>query len=93
MVDKLHIISILIDKADKLIIGGKMAFTFLAAKGVPVGDTEIEESHRVEVIPLANIGHPYTNLLACLQCARPWCSAGYTAIHFVVDVHVVKAFW
>ncbi|BDA47377.1 Phosphoglycerate kinase [Coccomyxa sp. Obi] len=48
VVDKLHIISILIDKADKLIIGGKMAFTFLAAKGVPVGDTEIEESHRVE---------------------------------------------
>lgn len=52
MVDKLHIISILIDKADKLIIGGKMAFTFLKAKGVPVGDTEIEEAHRVEVTSL-----------------------------------------
>ncbi|EIE23485.1 phosphoglycerate kinase [Coccomyxa subellipsoidea C-169] len=48
VVDKLHIISILIDKADKLIIGGKMAFTFLKAKGVSVGDTEIEEAHRVE---------------------------------------------
>ncbi len=68
MVDKLHIISILIDKADKLIIGGKMAFTFLAAKGVPVGDTEIEESHRVEVILLPN-GHLYTNSFKYLQHA------------------------
>ena len=25
-----------------------MAFTFLSAKGVPIGDTEIEEAHRVE---------------------------------------------
>ena len=49
VVDKIGIIDVLIDKADKLLIGGKMAFTFLKAKGVPVGDTEVEEEHRVEV--------------------------------------------
>ena len=53
VVDKVHIIDILIDKADKILIGGKMAFTFLAAKGVPVGATYVEEKHRVEVVPFA----------------------------------------
>ncbi|KAK9829357.1 hypothetical protein WJX72_005375 [[Myrmecia] bisecta] len=42
VVDKIGIIRVLLQKADKLLIGGKMAFTFLKANDVSVGDTEIE---------------------------------------------------
>ena len=41
--DKLGVIANLIEKADSLLIGGGMAFTFLAAKGFGVGDSLLEE--------------------------------------------------
>ena len=41
--DKLGVISNLLTKADSLIIGGGMAFTFLAAKGYGVGKSLLEE--------------------------------------------------
>ncbi len=41
--DKLGVIANLLDKADALLIGGGMAFTFLAAKGYGVGDSLLEE--------------------------------------------------
>jgi phosphoglycerate kinase len=40
--DKIGMIDALSQKADKIIIGGKMAFSFLAAKGVAVGSSETE---------------------------------------------------
>jgi phosphoglycerate kinase len=40
--DKLGVIANLLDKADQLLIGGGMAFTFLAAKGYGVGDSLLE---------------------------------------------------
>jgi hypothetical protein len=41
--DKIKVLHSLIQKADVLCIGGRMAFTFLAAAGVAVGQTQIEE--------------------------------------------------
>lgn len=41
--DKIDIIELLIDKVDGFIIGGAMAYTFLAAKGVNVGYSRIEK--------------------------------------------------
>jgi phosphoglycerate kinase len=41
--DKLGVISNLIGKADRLLIGGGMAFTFLAAKGYAVGSSLLEK--------------------------------------------------
>jgi phosphoglycerate kinase len=41
--DKLAVIDNLLDKADKLLIGGGMLFTFLAAQGHPVGRSLLEE--------------------------------------------------
>ena len=41
--DKLGVIANLLTKADKLLIGGGMAFTFLAAKGFEVGNSLLEE--------------------------------------------------
>jgi phosphoglycerate kinase len=41
--DKLGVIDNLLTKADKLLIGGGMVFTFLAAKGYEVGESLLEE--------------------------------------------------
>lgn len=41
--DKLNVIENLLNKADTLIIGGGMAYTFLAAKGYGVGKSLLDE--------------------------------------------------
>ncbi len=43
MRDKIGVLWALIKKADVIVIGGKMAFTFLAARGIAVGATQAEE--------------------------------------------------
>ena len=40
--DKLGVIGALLDKCETILIGGAMAFTFLAAQGYPVGDSLLE---------------------------------------------------
>lgn len=47
--DKIGVISNLLDKVDKLVIGGGMAYTFLKAKGYEIGKSLLEE----DKIPLA----------------------------------------
>ena len=42
--DKLNVIENLLNKADTLIIGGGMAYTFLAAKGYTVGTSLLDET-------------------------------------------------
>ncbi len=41
--DKINVIEGLLNKADKIIIGGAMAYTFLKAKGVEVGKSLVED--------------------------------------------------
>ena len=41
--DKIKVIEGLLDKADKIIIGGAMAYTFLKAEGVEVGKSLVED--------------------------------------------------
>ncbi|MCT3207287.1 phosphoglycerate kinase [Limosilactobacillus reuteri] len=41
--DKIGVIDNLLDKADKIIIGGGMAYTFYAAKGIEVGNSLVEK--------------------------------------------------
>jgi len=45
--DKLAVIAALLDRVDTLVVGGAMAFTFLAAQGLGVGDSLVEPD-RVE---------------------------------------------
>lgn len=40
--DKIAVVENLLDKADRLLIGGGMAYTFLAAQGVEIGDSLLE---------------------------------------------------
>ena len=42
--DKLNVISNLLEKCDTLIIGGGMAFTFLKAKGLDVGESLVDDT-------------------------------------------------
>lgn len=46
--DKINAIVALLDKVDKLIIGGAMSYTFLAAKGVAIGNSRVE-ADRIDV--------------------------------------------
>ncbi|WP_124058033.1 phosphoglycerate kinase [Vaginisenegalia massiliensis] len=46
--DKIKVIENLLDKADKVIIGGGMAFTFLKAQGKEIGQSLLEED-RIEL--------------------------------------------
>lgn len=40
--DKIGVLWSMIERADVILVGGRMAFTFLAAQGVSVGQTQIE---------------------------------------------------
>ena len=41
--DKIGVINHLIDKADKIIVGGGMAYTFYASKGIKIGNSLVEK--------------------------------------------------
>jgi phosphoglycerate kinase len=43
--DKIKVIHRLMDRVDTLLIGGAMAYTFLEAKGVDVGNSRVEPEH------------------------------------------------
>lgn len=43
--DKILVIKNIVEKCDKLIIGGRMAFTFLKSIGINTGATEVEEDY------------------------------------------------
>jgi len=50
--DKLAFINVLLSKVDHLLIGGKMAYTFLKAQGVEVGATRVSAEELTAVAPL-----------------------------------------
>ena len=51
--DKLAVIASLLDKADRLIIGGGMSYTFLAARGLQVGKSLLEADQIQQVSAVA----------------------------------------
>jgi phosphoglycerate kinase len=53
--DKLGVIDALVDRVDALLIGGAMAFTFLAAQGAETGDSLVEEDQMDSVRASMNV--------------------------------------
>jgi phosphoglycerate kinase len=43
--DKLGVLRALLDRVDRLLVGGAMAYTVLAAAGVPVGESLVDRDH------------------------------------------------
>lgn len=54
--DKIGITKVLVDRADTVVIGGGMAFTFWKAMGWPIGDSLVDESRVDEVRELLATG-------------------------------------
>lgn len=52
--DKIGVISNLIDKADKLVIVGAMAFTFIKARGMEIGKSIVDEDNIIYTKDLLN---------------------------------------
>jgi phosphoglycerate kinase len=58
--DKLGVIRALLERCDTVLIGGAMAFTFLLAQGLPVGDSLVEQDMTAECASLLETGRVRT---------------------------------
>jgi phosphoglycerate kinase len=56
--DKLGVIESLLDRADAVVVGGGMCFTFLAAQGHRIGDSLFEPDHLESCARLLTSGRP-----------------------------------
>ena len=88
--DKLNVIENLLNKADTLIIGGGMAYTFLAAKGYSVG-TSLLDTEKIEYCRemLARAEQKGVKLLLPIDCKIA--KAFPDPIDAPIDVEVVAA--
>jgi phosphoglycerate kinase len=65
--DKIAFINALLSKVDALLIGGKMAYTFLKLKGFDVGGTRVADEELAAATPLlAHVGGKITLPVDCL---------------------------
>ena len=78
--DKLGITKVLAEKADAVIVGGGMAFTFWRAQGHTIGSSLIDESRLADVAELLNTGRVFipTDVWA-LPTGEPFGSGGVLA--------------
>ncbi len=68
--DKIAFINVLLTKVDRLLIGGKMAYTFLKAQGVAVGNMQIPDEELANAKNLLpHVGGKITLPVDCL-CAK-----------------------
>jgi phosphoglycerate kinase len=65
--DKIAFINVLLTKVDHLLIGGKMAYTFLKARGIDVGNTQVAAEELAAAQPLLQyVGSKITLPVDCL---------------------------
>lgn len=73
--DKIGIIQNLLEKVDRLLIGGGMAFTFLKSQGVEIGESPVDED-KLELAKeiIENAGRKNVDLLLPIDCrvASEW---------------------
>ena len=88
--DKIGVIENLIEKADKVIVGGGMTYTFFAAKGIEIGDSLVE----LDKVELAKtlIGKAGDKLVLPVDSIEANAFAGYTEVKATEGEAVDKGF-
>jgi phosphoglycerate kinase len=74
--DKLGVLKALLDQVDALVVGGGMAFTFLAAQGHDVGGSMVDEDRIPDCVELLKSGKPIllpTDIVALEPAAEFGC--------------------
>jgi phosphoglycerate kinase len=86
--DKLGITKVLVEKADAVIVGGGMAFTFWKAMGRAIGDSLVDIARLDEVGELLDTGRVHIpNDVWALPTGAPFGSGGdESPIHYVENV-------
>lgn len=86
--DKLGITKVLVDKADAVIVGGGMAFTFWKAMGRTIGDSLVDDSRISEVLELLATGRVHIpDDVWALPTGSPFGAGGTeTPTHFTGNV-------
>ena len=72
MADKLEVLKVLATKVDTLVVGGGMAYTFLAARGQHVGSSLLDETHLDGLPGAAGLGRATS---CCRPTPAPWSPA------------------
>jgi len=86
--DKLGITKVLVNKADTVIVGGGMAFTFWKAMGLTIGDSLVDDSRLNDVAELLATGRVCVpNDVWALPTGSPFGGGGTESpTHFVGDI-------
>ncbi|MEI6735822.1 MAG: phosphoglycerate kinase [Actinomycetes bacterium] len=86
--DKLGITKVLVEKADAVIVGGGMAFTFWRAMGRTIGDSLVDESRIADVAELIATGRVHVpDDVWALPTGAPFGTGGSeTPTHYVGNV-------
>lgn len=74
MKDKIGVLWALLEKADKVIVGGRMAYTFLMSQGVQVGSTHVENDWLETAAAMVKFAHERVRPLrhACCTLMHVW---------------------
>lgn len=66
--DKIGVLSELVRIADKVVVGGRMAYTFLAARGVALGRTHVEHAWLDHAKSVMQEAIEHVRAAACAPC-------------------------
>ncbi len=94
--DKIQVIHNLITKVSAMLIGGGMAYTFLKAKEIAIGDSILDAEHLAmayNMLVVARNPHPYKKLKFILPQDHLIARTGNDAEHKVCETIAIPAGW
>ncbi|HEX9653389.1 MAG TPA: phosphoglycerate kinase [bacterium] len=94
--DKIQVIHNLITKVGVMLIGGGMAYTFLRAKGIEIGDSILDAEHLAmasNMLVVARNPHPYKKLKFMLPTDHLIARTAKETEHRVCDAVAIPVGW
>jgi len=94
--DKIQVIHNLITKVNSMLIGGGMAYTFLKAKEIEIGDSILDTEHLAmasNMLVVARNPHPYKKLKFILPQDHLIARTNNDAEHKVCDAAAIPSGW